>query len=79
MTSARRIRMYPLIFVEGPCGIAVSEVRGPAADEPVDIHHDPLDGNSGRDRSVSSRIRSRACWMALFEGQRAGWMAVLIR
>src|SRR6266542_6481818 len=51
--------------------VPVTEVARPAAQVAVEILHDLLDGSSNRSCAVSSRTRSRACCIAVREGQRA--------
>ena len=70
----RAIRVTRVIpdLVEAPGRVPVPEVPGPAAQEAVDVSpRSSPPAAAVRRRSVSSRIRSRACCIALSAGQRA--------
>jgi hypothetical protein len=54
------------------------EITGPAPQEAVDFGDDLFEGDQQPARAVSWRMRSRACWQARREGQRARKMTPLV-
>jgi hypothetical protein len=76
-TSARRIRMYPVIAAKRRAELPYRKYAAQPRANRLTLPTIASTGSSNRDRSVSSRIRSRACCMALFEGQRARKMTRL--